>query len=167
MKSIRTFLIVALPLLAGCAAQQPALKFESFMTTNDIQSLSQAEVEKRFLYTNRCLKAAESWTKARQFTVAKETLQDCNDRHNRDDHVALGKRMAQIHSDWPKVLRMSLERGLPFAIGMSKGQLKLTMGEPDDINRTMTASTTKEQWIYRFMSMYFYFTDDKLTAVQS
>lgn len=50
-------------------------------------------------------------------------------------------------------------------IGMPKEIVALIMGQPDDINRTITASGTVEQWIYGD-SKYIYFTNNKVTALQ-
>jgi len=52
-------------------------------------------------------------------------------------------------------------------IGMSVKQvLQSSWGKPDDINRTTTANTVSEQWVYGNAS-YLYFTNGKLTAIQN
>ncbi|MFZ6747444.1 hypothetical protein [Undibacterium sp. Ren11W] len=51
-------------------------------------------------------------------------------------------------------------------IGMSsKAVLNTGWGEPRKINTTITASGSKEQWVYGDNS-YLYFTNGKLTAIQ-
>lgn len=49
-------------------------------------------------------------------------------------------------------------------IGMTKEMCKLSWGEPDKINRTITSGGKSEQWVYD--KNYLYFDGDKLTAIQ-
>jgi len=49
-------------------------------------------------------------------------------------------------------------------IGMTKEMMKLSWGVPDDINRTVTANSTSEQWIYG--NQYVYVDDGIVTAWQ-
>lgn len=52
-------------------------------------------------------------------------------------------------------------------IGMTKDQvLKSTWGQPKDINKTITAYGTSEQWVYS-ISKYIYFEDGIVTAIQN
>lgn len=52
------------------------------------------------------------------------------------------------------------------SIGMSKQQvLESSWGKPKDINRTVTAYGTNEQWVYD--GGYLYFDGDLLTTVQN
>jgi hypothetical protein len=44
--------------------------------------------------------------------------------------------------------------------------LASSWGKPDDINRTITAYGTREQWVYGYRS-YLYFDDGILTAIQN
>jgi len=70
-----------------------------------------------------------------------------------------------------------------FRIGMSQELARLAAnargwggmfseGRPDSINRTITASGVREQWVYRqahgrdMKAKYLYFTDGFLTAIQ-
>ncbi len=50
-------------------------------------------------------------------------------------------------------------------VGMNKDQVKLSWGNPDEINKDIYESRILEQWIYE--SQYLYFENDKLTAIQS
>lgn len=50
------------------------------------------------------------------------------------------------------------------SIGMTTAMVKASWGEPDNINRTITAYGTHEQWIYP--QHYLYFDSNKLTAIQ-
>ncbi|MGE8036476.1 hypothetical protein [Lysinibacillus sp. NPDC093692] len=52
-------------------------------------------------------------------------------------------------------------------IGMTKEQvLDTNWGEPDDINRTITASHQSEQWVYSDYGKYLYFEDGILVTIQ-
>lgn len=50
-------------------------------------------------------------------------------------------------------------------LGMSAEMAKVVLGEPEKINRTVTASGKQEQWIYN-RKEYYYFTNGTLTAWQ-
>jgi hypothetical protein len=49
-------------------------------------------------------------------------------------------------------------------IGMSREQVRLSWGEPKDINSTITRRGTSEQWVYS--GNYLYFENGKLTTIQ-
>jgi hypothetical protein len=51
-------------------------------------------------------------------------------------------------------------------IGMTKEMCREAWGEPKDINRTETAWTIHEQWVY-YGNRYLYFENDKLTTIQN
>jgi len=50
-------------------------------------------------------------------------------------------------------------------IGMKSPVLKYILGAPATINSTKLASSVSEQWVYEDQT-YYYFTNDKLTAIQ-
>ncbi len=49
-------------------------------------------------------------------------------------------------------------------IGMTKEMCKLSWGEPQDINKTITSGNIKEQWVYS--NNYLYFDNGILTVIQ-
>ena len=49
-------------------------------------------------------------------------------------------------------------------IGMTREMCKLSWGEPNDINRTISSGRNSEQWVYD--ENYLYFDGDKLTTIQ-
>tara|TARA_R110002111_G_scaffold239342_1_gene300992 strand:+ start:82 stop:1047 length:966 start_codon:yes stop_codon:yes gene_type:complete len=49
-------------------------------------------------------------------------------------------------------------------IGMTKEMCKLSWGEPNDINRTISSGRNSEQWVYD--DNYLYFDGNKLTTIQ-
>jgi hypothetical protein len=51
-------------------------------------------------------------------------------------------------------------------IGMTDDMARASMGQPDDINRTVTRYGTSEQWVYNRIRMYLYFEDGILTSWQ-
>ncbi|MBY0473235.1 hypothetical protein K2Q00_03070 [Patescibacteria group bacterium] len=68
------------------------------------------------------------------------------------------------HTDWKrKACDLILEKKV--AIGMSPEQARAAWGEPDHVNRTITADGTNEQWVYG--SNYIYFDDGILSSIQN
>lgn len=51
-----------------------------------------------------------------------------------------------------------------FSIGMTKAMVIEAIGQPDDINRTVTTGGVSEQWIYG--RTYVYFSGDRVTSFQ-
>jgi hypothetical protein len=51
-------------------------------------------------------------------------------------------------------------------IGMNTLQLIVSMGYPDDINKTTTANSTSAQWVYRDMGVYVYLDNGIITSYQ-
>jgi hypothetical protein len=106
----------------------------------------------------------------------------------RQDEVKLAKHesdMAQIARDqresanaWDKsynarIAKEAAERSAKLAkltkcchIGMTTAEVLVSRkGSPESKNRTMTASHTHEQWVYKY-GEYLYFDDGVLTAIQ-
>jgi len=51
-------------------------------------------------------------------------------------------------------------------IGMTKGEVADLIGTPDENNRHVSATTVREQWVYRLWGSYFYFENNRLTSWQ-
>jgi hypothetical protein len=51
-------------------------------------------------------------------------------------------------------------------VGASEEIIRLAWGSPQDINRTTTASGTREQWVYG-RSTYVYVENGRVTAIQN
>ena len=64
----------------------------------------------------------------------------------------------------PKIKQAIFE--MKVIIGMNKEQVKLVMGKPRDINRTVTSYNTSEQWIYGSFGPYLYFDNNVLSSWQ-
>lgn len=59
-----------------------------------------------------------------------------------------------------------IKAGLP-KIGMSTQAVRLCIGPPNDINRTVSGKTVTEQYVYGYNKFsYYYFTNGKLTNIQ-
>lgn len=60
-----------------------------------------------------------------------------------------------------------IKAGLP-QIGMSTQAVRLCIGPPNDINRTVAGKNVTEQYVYGFNKFsYYYFTNGKLTNIQN
>lgn len=66
---------------------------------------------------------------------------------------------------WPKRTVKAVLEGKVF-VGMNSEQALESWGEPDDINRTITARGTSEQWVFGSGS-YLYFDNGILTTIQN
>jgi hypothetical protein len=53
-----------------------------------------------------------------------------------------------------------------YWIGMTDEMAKVSLGFPDDINRTIGTWGTQEQWIYSKKDLYLYFLNGELTTIQ-
>jgi hypothetical protein len=81
-----------------------------------------------------------------------------------EDDKAERKRASTIRAKgWPaSITKAVIARQIKF--GMSREQVRMSWGEPDDINRTVIPGHVSEQWIYG--SQYVYFTNGAVTAWQ-
>jgi len=73
-----------------------------------------------------------------------------------------------LNNNWGKdIVKCIKEKKVK--IGMTKYQVMVSWGKPDDINRSVGSWGTHEQWIYKrgnFKSQYLYFENGKLTSLQ-
>jgi hypothetical protein len=90
-------------------------------------------------------------------------------RQNLYDYVASVEQSRRVkylaaHPDTSEQARKAIESG-SVCLGMTPDEAKAAIGEPLRVNRTVTATGTREQWVYgeRFLV---YFTDGKLDAWQ-
>jgi len=54
-----------------------------------------------------------------------------------------------------------------YWLGMSDEMARISLGDPDDINRSVGTWGVHEQWIYREYNLYIYFENGKLTSYQN
>jgi hypothetical protein len=67
--------------------------------------------------------------------------------------------------DWPSAVWAAIENET-VDIGMTKEQVKFSLGEPKSINYTSTAERSSEQWVYERGS-FVYFDGDIVKAIQN
>lgn len=67
---------------------------------------------------------------------------------------------------WPKNECMTVAQHKVF-IGMTKQQLIASWGRPSSVNRTTTAWSNSEQWVYGSFGPFVYLEDGVVTAVQN
>ena len=63
-----------------------------------------------------------------------------------------------------------LIRGNRIAIGMSKDQVRRSWGSPCRVNRTVSTSGNREQWVYcgaNYRDDYVYFQGDEVTSISN
>lgn len=76
------------------------------------------------------------------------------------------KRLAEAHADWSDDALLSIACG-GIGIGYTGEQVEASWGRPSDINRTVSASGTREQWVYgEYSRRYVYLDDGVVTAIQ-
>lgn len=76
------------------------------------------------------------------------------------------ERIAAVDSD---LRRRQIEEG-KVGVGMTPEQVRLSWGNPDDINRTVADYGTREQWVYERGGtdrQYVYFRDDVVSSISS
>lgn len=79
----------------------------------------------------------------------------------------LRQELVNRHPEWSEAIKNNILKG-SVSLGMTQEQFLASWGYPRDINRTVRARETKEQWVYGTFpdSEYFYFENDILTSWQ-
>lgn len=135
-------------LLSSCAAPVTQ-SLAPHLFQPDITSLDEKQTLERFHFiTTGCLKWAGTYP---------ARIRYCQERLNREEGRRLGSRIAEQHPDWPAGVRNVLREGVPIAVGMTKEQVIMTMGEPHDKNLRVSGNGTSAQWVYRTPNIYVYF----------
>lgn len=70
--------------------------------------------------------------------------------------------------EWSDEIKKQILEGV-FSIGMTQAQVLASLGQPSDINRTVSDLGTDEQWVYEpseFSKKYLYFEDGVLRSYQ-
>ena len=73
-----------------------------------------------------------------------------------------------INQSWSKEIKYAI-KNQEIVIGMSDEQARLSWGQPDDVNSTVTAGNREEQWVYGDGTerTYLYFENGGLTTYQN
>ena len=82
-------------------------------------------------------------------------------KNNEIDHYLIFPR--KKHPDWPEEIWDLIKKG-KIRLGMTKEQVRLSWGQPNDINRSVGPWGIHEQWVYG--SQYLYFENGILTSWQ-
>lgn len=92
---------------------------------------------------------------------------------SKDKHIAaLLDEAFQRRPQWDEDVREAIVNE-QIQLGMTASQVRLSWGNPSDVNRTVSAHGTHEQWVYgRFTTYstphhYLYFDDGVLTSWQN
>lgn len=73
--------------------------------------------------------------------------------------------LLKIKSTYSKTIQDRIDKN-QYWIGMTKTMATLSLGNPSDINRTVTKFVIHEQWVYSDYGLYLYFDDGILTSFQ-
>ena len=95
-------------------------------------------------------------------TVGYLKIADLENQRQVERHLFL-KNNQNISSEFRKAIQFGQVK-----IGMTKEMVKLSKGEPSDINRTRNEYGTSEQWVYGSLGnrYYIYFEDGVVTSIQ-
>lgn len=72
-------------------------------------------------------------------------------------------KICTAHPGWTQAICTSISKQ-QISLGMTKEQVTLAIGSPDNVNTTTTVNGTRDQWVYGYD--YIYFEDGILTSVQ-
>lgn len=114
-------------------------------------------VKKYYVYLNDDLKLWEEGMDKQEIEDYKRQKTIAVEKKKNDRIQRLNKRFGNINA------QRILERKV--WIGMTKEMASESWGEPEHINRTITASGSHEQWVYS-SGQYLYFDDGILTTIQ-
>ena len=100
------------------------------------------------------------------FSSAQRQLDYCNRISDKSYTANLRTRIASLMPGISEKEKSAIIEMKPF-IGMKDEVARAAMGEPHEINRTITKKKVREQWVYRFSgNVYLYFENGILTTIQ-
>lgn len=85
------------------------------------------------------------------------------DKILRKDEIFKNNKSASILKKYGPLIHKKLKSGKIW-IGINKEMALFALGEPSDINRTVTKYKVSEQWVYN--GLYVYFENDKIISFQ-
>ncbi len=87
------------------------------------------------------------------------------DNYKYDDYIFLTeKQFKSLSIKYPKSFKKIMNGD--YNIGMNTEQIKIALGDPDDINSTEGSNYFHEQWVYDKKKIYIYFDNGKVTSIQ-
>jgi len=131
----------------------------------DTEEIRQRQAQKEQEFEEK-LRQADSWSEFRLSSF------DLFISSQQEDRIHNKRRQWYIdtHSVRPQIANL-IKQG-NYIIGMTKDELRASIGFPNDINRTTSPYGISEQWVYKegYILTYdikcFYFEDDILTTIQ-
>lgn len=99
------------------------------------------------------------------FLLDKETKEKYLKEKDKEDAIKRDSSYSSWVRRFGKSTADQIKEGY-IVIGWDKEKVKLSWGEPNDINKTISKYGTDEQWIYNNRS-YVYFTNGKVTTIQN
>jgi hypothetical protein len=98
-------------------------------------------------------------------TEAARRREEIDAARRRQETIAATERRRQEISakQWPETIKQAV-LARRVQIGMTTEQVTASLGQPDRINETITATTREEQWVYPGLT-YLYFTNGTLTTI--
>ena len=94
-----------------------------------------------------------------------ELLETWRERDRKNEVLKQEYRVQEVtwHPEWSDKAKEAVLQG-KFILGMTSKQVKVSLGHPEDINKTVGSWGTHEQWVYS--DKYLYFENGILTAWQ-
>lgn len=86
----------------------------------------------------------------------------------RSDPALVRAEIVRRNPGWPAKVKRDVLKG-EVHIGMTAEQVRASWGHPRDVNKTVTRSTVREQWVYGsgLSGTYLYFEDGVLESWQN
>ena len=108
--------------------------------------------------------AAREETRKRQEGVWKRDAEKARLRKEEEERRAR-QRKESLVAEYGRAIADRILAG-KYWLGMTRDMARESLGRPSDINRTVNAFGTREQWVYRRYDLYLYFDDGVLTSWQ-
>jgi hypothetical protein len=95
----------------------------------------------------KLIKLRSSELENKEVEIARKEIE----KKNRAAHTKL---ILQLDRKFGKEISLRIQKHM-YWIGMTKEMAEYSLGKPIDINRTVTASNVREQWVYEGVYLYF------------
>lgn len=87
------------------------------------------------------------------------------DLQNKEIRYFQHKRLADAEKKYGTAIRKRIERR-EYWLGMNQDMATSSLGRPDKVNRTVSASKVSEQWVYSSYDIYLYFENGIMKSFQ-
>lgn len=159
--------------LEGVSLQRPPIKYLGRSPSDVAREKAAFSRNKAKHFATRQRFAREKAARhevARKKVVAENKLRTKRDKaakakRKKDFEKAVAARKELLRNCTPEV-RIAINAGRVF-LGMTRGQARLSWGDPKSINTTIASYGVHEQWIYSVLGhRYLYFENGALTTIQ-